>query len=154
MRQVISMPAKRVSIVSCKLVKEASLLYAQRKISQPEDADSLVRGFLEDADREKMILVCLDRKGQPTVIQIISIGTLHSSLVHPREVFKTAILANSASIILAHNHPSSDPTPSCEDIEVTKRIKEAGEIIGIELLDHLIIGTDGNFISLKKIGQM
>lgn len=145
------MAAKRVSIVTCKLVKECpSISYAQRKISQPDDAVSLVQSFLEDADREMMILICLDRKGQPTTMQTISIGTLHSSLVHPREVFKTAILSNSASIILAHNHPSGDPTPSKEDIDVTKRIKESGQILGIELLDHIIIGCCNNFSSLKS----
>jgi len=149
------MAAKRVNIVTCKLVRECpSIQYALRKISQPDDAVGLVLEFLEDADREKMILIALNRKGEPTAIQTISVGTLHSSLVHPREVFKTAILSNSASIILAHNHPSGDPTPSREDIEITKRIKEAGEILGIEILDHIIIGTDGKFSSLKTMGQL
>lgn len=148
------MVAKRVDVVSCKLVKEASLLYAQRKIGQPEDAVSLVKDFLEDADREMMILVCLDRKAQPTHIQTISIGTLHSSLVSPRECYKAAILSSACSIILAHNHPSGDPSPSREDIEVTKRIKESGELLGIELMDHLIIGSNGKYISLKSSGQL
>lgn len=146
------MAAKRISIVSCKLVKECpSITYAQRKINHPEDAVSLVQSFLDNADREMMILLCLDRKGQPTTLQTISIGTLNSSLVHPREVFKAAILSNSASIILAHNHPSGDPSPSTEDIEITKRIKESGKILGIELLDHLIIGCNSHY-SLKSNG--
>lgn len=147
------MPGKRVSIVRCKLIKECpSLIYAQRKIGQPEDAVTLFQS-LENADREMMLLLCLDRKGQPTHIQTISIGTLHSSLVHPREVFKTAILSNSASIIIAHNHPSGDPTPSHDDLEITKRIKEAGELLGIELLDHIIIGAN-NYYSFKSKGQL
>lgn len=150
------MPAKRVSIVSCKLVRECpSITYSERKISSPDDAASLVRSFLEDADREQMLLVCLDRKGLPTHIQpALSIGTLSSALCTPRETFKTAILANSSSIILAHNHPSGDPAPSQEDINLTRRIKEAGEILGIELMDHIIIGSDGKFSSLKSSGQL
>lgn len=147
------MPSKRVNIVSCKLVRECpSLIYAQRKIGQPEDAVSLFQS-LENADREMMMLLCLDRKGQPTHLQTISIGTLHSSLVHPREVFKTAILSNSASIIIAHNHPSGDPTPSRDDLEITKRIKEAGELLGIELMDHLIIGANDHY-SFKSKGHL
>lgn len=147
------MPSKRVSIVSCKLVRECpSIMYDVRKVSSPDDAARLVKNFLEDADREMMVLICLNRKGEPTALQIISIGTLHSSLVHPREVFKTAILSNSASIILAHNHPSGDPCPSQEDIDVTKSIKEAGNLLGIELMDHIIIGSKSHY-SLRSKGQ-
>lgn len=148
------MVAKRVSIVSCKLVKECPAInYALRKVSQPEDAVTLVQHFLEDADREVMVLICMNRKGEPTALQTISIGTLSSSLVHPREVFKAAILSNAASIILAHNHPSGDPVPSREDIEISRRIKESGELLGIELLDHLIIGYQSHH-SLKSSGQL
>lgn len=148
------MPAKRVSIVSCKLVRECpGITYANRKINSPDDAVELLKAYLEDSDREMMIAVYLDRKNQPTAIQTISIGTLSSSPVHPREVFKAAILSNSANVIVAHNHPSGDPAPSQEDIDITKRIKEAGTILGIELLDHLIIGNN-KFTSMKTTGQM
>lgn len=148
------MAAKRVDIVSCKLVKEcAAISYAQRRINAPEDAVGLVRDFLEDADRETIILICLNRKGEPTALHTVSIGTLSSSLVHPREVFKAAILSNSASIILVHNHPSGDPSPSQEDIDISHRIKSAGELLGIELLDHLIIGCQRH-CSLKQSGQL
>jgi DNA repair protein RadC len=81
----------------------------------------------------------------------VSIGGLHSSIVHPREVFKTAVKRSAASIILAHNHPSGDPTPSQEDISITRRLIEAAKIIGIELLDHVIIG-DSTYCSLKEKG--
>jgi len=80
-------------------------------------------------------------KESTNCVYVVSIGTLNSSLVHPREVFKPAILSNSASIILSHNHPSGDPTPSSEDISITTRIKEVGKLVGIELLDHIIIST-------------
>lgn len=148
------MVAKRVDIVRCKLVRECpSIAYAQRRINSPEDAVDLVKRFLEDADREMMILICLNRKGEPTALHTVSIGTLSSSLVHPREVFKVAILCNASSIILAHNHPSGDPSPSREDLDITKRIKDAGELIGIDLIDHLIIGSNKH-CSLKSSGQL
>ncbi|MFT5874690.1 MAG: DNA repair protein RadC [Clostridium sp.] len=146
-------PAKRVDIVSIKMVREGSILYDIRKISSPADAVELGRRFLDECDRENLIVCCVDTKNQPISISVISIGSLNSSIVHPREVFKTAILANSASIILFHNHPSGDVTPSSEDISVTKRLVEAGNIIGISLLDHIIIG-EGNYCSLKEKGLL
>ncbi|MGG3162882.1 DNA repair protein RadC [Geobacillus stearothermophilus] len=144
-------PAKRVNIVSLKLVRESSVLYKERQIKSPEDAYKLLKPFLAEADREKFAVVCLDTKSQPTAINICHVGSLNSSIVHPREVFKSAILSNSASIIVAHNHPSSDPTPSREDIEVTKRLVEAGRIVGIDVLDHLIV-CEEKFVSLKEKG--
>lgn len=147
-------PAKRVSIVSLKMVREKpSVLYKKRKITSPEDAYQLLKPFLVDSDREQLMLLTLDTKSQPTAIHTVSVGTLNSSLVHPREVMKVAILANSASIILAHNHPSQDAKESREDVEVTKRVAEAGKLLGIELLDHLIVCED-SFVSLKEKGHL
>ncbi|MBP1931464.1 RadC family protein [Ammoniphilus resinae] len=145
--------AKRVNIVSLKMVRESSILYKERSVRSPEDAYKLVKEFLADADREVFVVTCLDTKNQPTAINICHVGSLNSSIVHPREVMKAAILSNSASILVAHNHPSSDPTPSKEDIEVTKRLMKAGEIIGIDVLDHLIVGNE-RFISLKEKGYL
>jgi DNA repair protein RadC len=146
-------PAKRVNIVSIKLIREGSVLYSEiRKIGGPSDAAILGRRFLEDADREQLIVCCLDTKNQPQSINVASIGSLNSSIVHPREVFKAAILSNAASIIIMHNHPSGDPVQSQEDVNITKRLKEAGKIIGIELLDHIIIGSEGKYCSLKEEG--
>ncbi|WP_438316061.1 JAB domain-containing protein [Sporosarcina sp. FA9] len=146
-------PAKRVDIVSLRLVKESSLLYKDRAIRSPEDGYNLFKQFLGELDREYFVVMCLDVKNQPTAINICHIGSLNASIVHPREVMKTAILSNSASILVAHNHPSGQPEPSPEDIDVTKRLAEAGKIMGIELIDHLIIGED-RFISLKEKGFM
>lgn len=143
---------KRITIVSIKMVREGSMLYDVRKISSPEDAVNLGRRFLEDADREELIVCCMDIKNQPVSISVVSIGSLNSSIVHPREVFKVAILSNAASIIIFHNHPSGDTTPSNEDIDVTKRLNDAGRLIGIELLDHIIIGSTRNYCSLKEKG--
>ena len=146
-------PDKRVNIVSIKLVREATVLYQNRTINSPQDAVELMEPFLKDVDRECFLVVCVDTKNQPTSIAIISIGTLNSSLVHPREVFKIAILANAYGIILGHNHPSSDPTPSQEDLKVTQRLIEAGKVLGIEVLDHLIIGNNRH-VSLKERGDI
>lgn len=146
------MKAKRVNIVTLKMVKESLMHYAARRIKSPEDAAGLLRDFLENADRENFVVICLNTKNEPTAIHTVSVGTLSSSQVHPREVFKAAILANSACIVMAHNHPSGDPTPSREDIEITKRLQEVGKIIGIDVLDHIIVGDNGSLISFKTKG--
>ncbi|WP_394185106.1 RadC family protein [Metabacillus halosaccharovorans] len=143
--------AKRVSIVSVKLVRESSILYERRSIRSPQDAYDLLKSFLEDKDREHFIVVSLDTKNQPVSINICHIGSLNASIVSLREVMKSAILSSAASIMVAHNHPSGETTESREDVEVTKRLAEAGKLMGIELLDHIIIG-DGKYNSLKEKG--
>lgn len=143
-------PAKRVNIVSLKLIKEGSVLYDVRRLTTPADAAGLGRLFLADLDREQVLVCCLDNKNQPVSINVVSIGTINCSEVHPREVFKTAVLSSAASIILFHNHPSGDPEPSQEDLAVSKRIEAAGEVLGIGLLDHIIIGSEDSYCSLKE----
>lgn len=145
--------AKRINIVSIKMVKESSVLYEGRKASSPGDAVKIAKIFLDGADREQLILLCLNVKNEPTTIHTVSVGSLDGSIVHPREIFKTAILSNAHSIILFHNHPSGNTTPSNEDIQVTKRIKEVGVLMGIPLLDHIIIG-DENCLSLNEGGYV
>lgn len=146
--------AKRIQIVSLKMVRESTILYEARKISSPKDAAGLGQRFLEEADREQVIVCCLDNKNAPINLNVVSMGTLNTSLIHPREVFKTAIMSNAASIVLFHNHPSGDPEPSQEDISITKRIADAGTLMGIELLDHIIIGLEGRYLSLKEHGHL
>ena len=107
----INQPAKRVNIVSLKLVRESSILYKERRITSPDNAYKLLKEFLADSDRERFVVVCLDTKNQPTAINICHVGSLNASIVHPREVMKSAILSNAASILVGHNHPSQDPTP-------------------------------------------
>ncbi|MEQ4485451.1 JAB domain-containing protein [Cohnella silvisoli] len=125
------------------------------KIDTPEKANDIFRQFLDsESDREGCALLCLDSHKYPTHLQVISIGILNATLIHPREVFKTAILANAESIICAHWHPSGDPEPSIEDVKITHRLVRTGEIVGIELMDHLILGSDNGFISLKESGLM
>lgn len=146
--------AKRVSIVSLKMVKEGSVLYRERKIRTPSDAVHLFRQFLgEDLpDREVFMVMCLDSKNCPNLLETASMGSLNAAIVHPRDVLKLAVLSNSAAIIVAHNHPSGDPEPSREDIEVTRRLADAGRVLGIELLDSVVIGQDDRYVSLKERG--
>lgn len=120
-------------------------------IKTPEDVAGLVMEEMRHLDREHFRALFLNAKNQVIGQEVISIGTLNSSAVHPRELFKNAIKRSAAAIILIHNHPSGDPSPSREDVEVTRRVIEAGHIIGIEVLDHLIIG-DNKFNSFKAKG--
>ena len=145
--------AKRINIVSIKMVKESSFLYQTHTISSPNDAYEVIKDQLQDSDREQFIIACLNTNNEPMNILVVSVGTLNKAIVYPREVFKTAILSNAASIMAFHNHPSGETTPSQQDIQLTQRLVEAGELLGIKLLDHLIIG-DGTFISLKEKGYL
>lgn len=124
-------------------------------IRSPEDvqeyADAVLVQEMRDYDREHFLVLYLDRKGGVITKENVSIGGLHSSIVHPREVFKTAVKRSAASIILAHNHPSGDPSPSRQDVEITRRLTEAGRIMGIEIMDHVIIGENG-YCSFKEKG--
>jgi len=117
-------------------------------IKGPDDVADFVRSILTDNSREHFIALYLDGAHQVASYSIVSIGTANSAVVHPREVFQRAILAGAVSIIIAHNHPSGVLTPSPEDHKVTRRLKEAGEILGIKLLDHLIV-TDLACLSLS-----
>ncbi|MBC5998364.1 DNA repair protein RadC [Romboutsia ilealis] len=143
-------PVKRVDIVSLKLVKESSVLYETRKISSPYDAYKLIKNFLIDSDREKFVVACLDTKNQPVNISVVSIGSVNSAIVHPREVFKVAMLSNASKIICFHNHPSGNLKCSKEDENITNRLKECGEILGIELVDHIIVGDNDKYFSFKE----
>ncbi|CAN5654465.1 DNA repair protein RadC [soil metagenome] len=117
-------------------------------ISSPADVEGLLRGRIANLDRENFVAVLLNTKNEVLEVPTVSVGTLSASLVHPREVFKPAIRASAASVILAHNHPSGKVQPSREDKEVTRRLCDASEIIGIDVLDHVILG-DG-FFSMKE----
>lgn len=143
------MPAKRVEIVKVCLARESSFPYAERKVRGPSDAYAVFKNFIEDSDRECFMMACLNTKRELTAVQVISIGSLDATIVHPREVFKAAILSNSSAIILAHNHPSGDPEPSKEDGEIFEKLKKAGEFLGIEVLDHIIVGH-GRYVSLEE----
>jgi len=120
-------------------------------IKSPQDAANYMMEEMRYLAQEHFYALLLNVKNQVLSKELISVGSINSSIVHPREVFKQAIIKNASSLIVLHNHPSGDPTPSREDIEVTKRLSETGKIIGIEILDHIVIG-DLRFVSLKEKG--
>lgn len=123
----------------------------KRKIKSPDDVYHFIYPHLREKKREKFIVLYMDTKNQIIRTELISIGSLNSSVVHPREIFKPAFLESSASVILVHNHPSGDSRPSTEDIAMTQKVYQAGKILGIDVLDHIIIG-DKTFTSLKQDG--
>lgn len=122
-------------------------------IRSPEDGADYIMEEMRSLSQEHFVCIFLNTKNQILHRQTIFIGSLNASIVHPREVFREAVRRSAASIICAHNHPSGDPSPSQEDIHVTKRLSECGKMIGIELLDHLVIG-DRKFVSLKEKGYL
>ncbi|WP_294350172.1 DNA repair protein RadC [uncultured Clostridium sp.] len=120
-------------------------------ISKPQDVADMLINEMKSLNQEVLKLLVLNTKNKIIKIKDVFKGTLNSSIVHPREIYSEAIKSGGASIIICHNHPSGDPTPSGEDINITLRIKECGNIIGINLLDHIIVG-DKKYISLKEKG--
>jgi DNA repair protein RadC len=119
-------------------------------ITTPEDVYELVKDELANADRERFLSILLSTRNMVIGIETVGIGTINTCMVTARELFKSALLANAHSVILCHNHPSGDLTPSDDDIALTRRITEVGDIMGIAVLDHLIVGRDG-FKSLKQM---
>lgn len=149
----VSQP-KRIVKYGVTLVKEGYAEYQNvfgvNFKSPDEVAEFIIGGMkLNLTPTEEFWIICLDTKNQVIGLHMVSRGDLNSSVVHPRETFVRAILNNAASIILCHNHPSGNPTPSQADIDITRRLAEAGELLGIAVLDHIIIG-DGNYVSLKE----
>jgi len=120
-------------------------------IKNPESVVKAIRSSIKDKAKEHFKLILLNPRNKIIGISTISIGTLNASLVHPREVFKDAIVHSAASVVLAHNHPSGDPEPSEDDINITKKLVDSGKLLGIEVLDHIVIGKD-NFCSFKERG--
>ena len=122
------------------------------RFTTPEQIYETFR-FLMHETKENFVTLHLDGKNRVVCMDTVSIGSLNQSIVHPREVFKTACLSNAAAVILVHQHPSGDAAPSREDIEITKRLKEAGDIMGIKVLDHVIVG-DGEYVSFVERGLL
>ena len=153
-REIVGKDLTKAQLLTLKAVIE----FARRVLNQgmgmdppitsPADALPELR-FIRDLKKEHFVAVFLNARNQVIKTSTISVGSLNASLVHPREVFAPAVGISAASVILGHNHPSGDVTPSKEDIELTRRMVQAGEIMGIEVVDHLIIGSD-KFLSMKE----
>lgn len=147
-------PAKAVQVkAALELAKRLATASAEKRplVKSPEDVAGLAMEKLRHLDREHFMALLLNTRHEVLYQETVAIGTLNSSTVHPRELFKSAIKRSAAALILLHNHPSGDPTPSKEDIEVTRRLEKAGRLIGIEVLDHVIIG-DNRYTSFKAEG--
>jgi DNA repair protein RadC len=130
----------RVPIYRVALVRERTLTTPRPRLRSAQDAAELLRQYLGAVDREHFVVLLLDRKNAPIGINTVSIGSLTASVVHMRETFKAAILANAAAILCGHNHPSGDPEPSREDRALTKRLVDAGKLLGMAVVDHVIVG--------------
>jgi DNA repair protein RadC len=136
-------------LVEVKLTKKKRFKQVEKPIQSSIEVGCFFQSILSDKDREWLCAIGLDIKGYINYLEVINIGTLNQAIIHPREVFKSAIIANSNAIIMAHNHPSGDVQPSESDRRATYQIGEAGKILGIELLDHLIIAED-KYYSIKE----
>ncbi len=142
-------------VFAIQMVREREVLYNAQKLTAPADAASAFNALVGDPDRENFAVIMLNGKNKIIGLHVVSQGSLNQSVVHPRETFKAAILANAAGIILAHNHPSGDTAPSQEDKAVTKRLAEAGELLGIKVLDHVVVDTEtGNYLSFVEEGLL
>lgn len=140
--------AHELEVVSIRLVDEPPLL-SEKPIKTPQDVIEVMGEHLQKYDRELFCILNLRTKGQVINMNIVSMGTLNLSLVHPREVFKSAVLSNAAGILLLHNHPSGECTPSDYDIKITKRLVECGNLMGIPVEDHVIVGH-GSYYSFRE----
>ena len=149
-KRTLAIPIYRIT-----LVRESSLPYHEvPQMRSSKDVATLLRAYLRDVDREHFVVFFLDQKNRLTGINTVSMGSLTASVVHPREVYKAAILAQAAAIICGHNHPSGDVQPSREDRALTTRLFQAGKLLGIQLLDHIIVGEDGHYFSFADEGLL
>ncbi len=144
----------RIPIYQVKLVRDGSQSSERRKFVSAYVAAALLREYLSGADREHFVVVLLDTQNRMIGLHTVTVGTLDATLVHPREVFKPAILANAASVLVAHNHPSGDTTPSAEDHSITRQLVIAGAVIGIDVVDHIIIGESTAYYSFAESGML
>lgn len=131
-----------IDVVAIQMVRERTFLYNGNRIITPEMAAEAFCALICNPDREYFVAMLMDGKNRITAVNIVSVGKLNQSIVHPRETFKAAILSNAAAVILAHNHPTGDLTPNREGLEITRRLKEGGELLGVRVLDHVIVDTE------------
>ncbi len=144
----------RIPRVRISLIRESYADSPLKRITNSKDCVSFLHSELDDLDREHFLTLYLDSKNNILDIETVSIGSLSTSVVHPREVMTGAILRKAAGLIFAHNHISSDPSPSREDRDCTERLLSAGRLLGIRVLDHLVIGSFGDYYSFADAGLM
>lgn len=150
-------PAGAARLLAClEMSRRASSWRAAPRpaVNTPEDVVDLCAHQLRGRDREHFWSLALNTKNRLLRLCEVSVGSLNASIVHPRELFKDAVKVSAASVVVVHNHPSGDPTPSGADIQLTRRLVKAGDVLGIEVLDHVVIGDGGEFASLRDLGHM
>lgn len=157
-REYGSIGPKSVAKLECALelgrrTMAARAAHKATTVSTPEDVVALMQPVLIGRDREAFYCICLDTKNRVRKVVEVSVGSLNASIVHPRELFKEAVLVSAASVVVCHQHPSGDSTPSGADIQLTRRLVKAGDVLGIEVLDHVVIGGDEH-ASLRDLGLM
>lgn len=141
-----------VNVYKMSMVREAEVAWPRAACVDSASAVTMLRPLFAGLDREQFVVVLLDTKHRPIGVNVVAVGNLNTALVHPREVFRPAIAMPCAAIIVAHNHPSGDPSPSPEDVSLTRRLREAGEILGIPVLDHVILGDGERYYSFTDAG--
>jgi len=145
----------RVKVLNYYVVREATSTTRRPRASSPEDVASLARQMIPNDDREHFGVLLLDSQNGVNAYHEVSVGSLNASIVHPREVFRAAILAGAAHLILIHNHPSGDTTPSKEDVHLTRQLVEGAKLLGLKIHDHVILRNgSGDFLSLNARGLM
>ena len=140
-----------IPIVSLRIVRDNGVMVKRENIRSPMDAAAILQERMKDLDREVFTVVHLDTRNNILSIYDAFIGTINSNHIRVADIFKVAIISNAAAILVAHNHPSGDPTPSPEDVSLTKTLKAAADILDVQLLDHLVIGAD-RFVSMREHG--
>jgi DNA repair protein RadC len=147
-------PTKSLPVYRVTLVREGQMPSYEQRVRSSADASRMLATYLAGVDREHFVVLMLDQKNQVIGIHTVSMGSLTASVVHPRETFKAAILANAAAIVCGHNHPSGDVQPSMEDRAITRRLADAGTLLGINVVDHIIIGSAGTYFSFADEGLL
>jgi len=140
----------RVSKFRVALVREGTLPVAEKVVREPADVARLMTPLVADLDREAFWVLLLDGKNKIIGINLVAVGSLTACLVHSREVFKPAVVGSAAAVVLVHNHPSQQPEPSAEDVALTERLRAAGALLGINVLDHVIVTAEGRYHSLAN----
>lgn len=150
-------PAGAARLLACvEMSRRASLPSPETRptVTTPEDVVSVCAPVLRGRDREYFLSLALTTKNRLIRVIEVSVGSLNASIVHPRELFKDAVRLSAASVVVVHNHPSGDPTPSGADIQLTRRLVKAGDVLGVDVLDHVIIGDGGEHASMRDLGLM
>ncbi len=148
--------AYRLKTFRVQFVAEPAEFPAGSPCRSSDDVQRLARGIFQtlDADKEHFVLLTMNNKNRVNGFKVVSTGSLTASLVHPREVWRAALHLCAAAVVFVHNHPSGDPAPSAEDQDITRRLRETGDLLGIRVLDHVVLGDDGRFSSFSDRGLL